>query len=215
MTARLLKVDKSVLSQHSFLSPNDLCYYIHEYTAREGYAHSEANQLIHNLKISPNQAGRLRHKRSAIMTCISQLAGALREGISKSVPNSYTISAIPPSKLESDQDYDDRMQQVAKGLATHAGISYAELVSQSSPYTPSHSTTSGNRMKPKDLKRLYSVTSRPPTSSVFILDDVLVTGAHYTAYRDALLESFPDLKIIGLFVARRAIQGSQERIVLG
>jgi predicted amidophosphoribosyltransferase len=144
------------------------------------------------------------------MTCISQLAGPLSLGISKNGPKSYTITAIPPSKRKSDPDYDDRMQQVAKGLAANTGMSYAELVSQSASYTPSHSTASGSRMKPEDLKRLYSVTSHPPSSSVFILDDVLVTGSHYTAYRDTLLESFPNLRIAGLFIARRAIQEAQK-----
>jgi predicted amidophosphoribosyltransferase len=36
-----------------------------------------------------------------------------------------------------------------------------------------------------------------------LFDDVLTTGAHFRAASAALQQSFPGVKIIGLFIARR------------
>jgi predicted amidophosphoribosyltransferase len=210
MAVRLLKIDQSVIRQHYFLNPNDNCYYIHEYTANEGYAHSEANNLILNLKIRPTETRRLSHKRSAITSCISDLTALIEPGIQKDGPESYTVTAIPPSRVSGDPDYDDRMQQIAKGIAINTGIHYADIVEQSESYTSSHSAPSGSRKRPEDLIKIYSIVDSPPSRRVFILDDVLVTGSHYSAFRDILLASYPDLKVIGLFIARRSIQNDPE-----
>lgn len=210
MAVRLLKIDQSVIRQHSFLNPNDNCYYIHEYTANKGYAHSEANNLILNLKIRPTETRRLSHKRHAIKTCISDLTALIAPGIQKDGPETYTITAIPPSLVSGDPDYDDRMQQIAKGLAINTGIHYADIVRQSESYTSSHSAANGSRKKPEELIKIYSIVDPPPSQCVFILDDVLVTGSHYSAYRDILLDTYPDLKVIGLFIARRSIQSDPE-----
>ena len=206
MAVRLLKIDLSVISQHWYLNPNDDCYYIHEYTASEGYAHSEANNLILNLKIRPTETRRLSHKRNAIKTCIEDLTALMAPGIRKNGPETYTVTAIPPSRVSGDPDYDDRMQQIAKGFAFNTGIHYAEIVRQSESYTASHSAPIGSRKRPEELINIYSIVDSPPSQYVFILDDVLVTGSHYSAYRDILLATYPNLKVIGLFIARRSIQ---------
>ncbi|MCG8461465.1 MAG: hypothetical protein MI919_34720 [Holophagales bacterium] len=35
-----------------------------------------------------------------------------------------------------------------------------------------------------------------------LFDDVITTGSHFRAAKDLLLRSWPDLRIVGLFLAR-------------
>jgi hypothetical protein len=45
---------------------------------------------------------------------------------------------------------------------------------------------------------------RDPQPRVFgLFDDVLTTGAHYRAAAAVLQRAFPEVRIIGLFIARR------------
>lgn len=50
MTLRLTLIDELIRKQHHYLEDGDLCYCFGEYTARQGAAYSETNQLIINLK---------------------------------------------------------------------------------------------------------------------------------------------------------------------
>lgn len=50
MTFRLTRIDELIREQHYHLEDGDLCYFFGEYTARQGAAYSETNQLIMNLK---------------------------------------------------------------------------------------------------------------------------------------------------------------------
>jgi adenine/guanine phosphoribosyltransferase-like PRPP-binding protein len=36
-----------------------------------------------------------------------------------------------------------------------------------------------------------------------VVDDLITTGAHFVAVRNMLRREFPDIKIVGLFIARR------------
>jgi hypothetical protein len=47
---RLSKVDDLTRPDHSYLTPDDVCYYLGDYTARGGFKFSAINNLISNLK---------------------------------------------------------------------------------------------------------------------------------------------------------------------
>jgi hypothetical protein len=47
---RLTKIDDLTRPDHSYLTANDDCYFIGEYTARRGFAFSSTNNLILNFK---------------------------------------------------------------------------------------------------------------------------------------------------------------------
>ena len=48
----------------------------------------------------------------------------------------------------------------------------------------------------------YSLTT-PEPSVIAIVDDVLTTGAHFRAASAILAAQFPEVQILGLFLARR------------
>ena len=45
--------------------------------------------------------------------------------------------------------------------------------------------------------------TRPFPREIGIVDDVLTAGTHYRAMHDTLRERFPQVPIIGIFIARR------------
>ena len=47
---RLTKIDDLARPDHFYLTPDDECYFLGEYTARKGYAFGATNQLVLNFK---------------------------------------------------------------------------------------------------------------------------------------------------------------------
>jgi predicted amidophosphoribosyltransferase len=205
--ARLLKVDDSNRSDHWYLVPADRCYYFYEYTASKGYAHSQVNSFISNLKkpVAQRQEGHYRYKKSAIQEAARLLRTVLER--SPGLITSATIVPIPPSKPPDHPDYDDRMEQVVK-LAC-AGLEGADarcLLSQAQPYEASHlQGEGGSRIKPAQLQALYGLNPPAPRETIVLVDDVLTTGAHFIAAKAAILAAHPNVQVAGIFLARRAI----------
>lgn len=79
MANRLSTIDELTRPDHTFLSPDDECYYLGEYAARVGFAFSRTNNLIQNLKKPVDRRGRpeWRWKEEAIRTFGRELREAL------------------------------------------------------------------------------------------------------------------------------------------
>jgi predicted amidophosphoribosyltransferase len=63
-----------------------------------------------------------------------------------------------------------------------------------------------NRPTPEQIQANYGIDPalRDPDPQVIgLFDDVLTTGAHFRAASAALKQSFPGVRIVGLFIARR------------
>ena len=175
----LTEIDPLTRPDHYYLDPDDECYFLGEYTARQGYAYSATNDLILNLKKTPDRRGRpeWRHKERAIVVA----ARALKNAFMRSWLRSATFVPIPPSKARNDPIYDDRMSRLIQAIDT-------------------------NRPGPTEIRALYALDPElmnPTPSHIAICDDVLTTGAHFKAAQDILSEAFPGIQIVGCFIARR------------
>lgn len=58
MTLTLTRVDHLVLGEHHYLTAEDECYFLREYTARRAFDASETNQIIQNIKKPADRRGR-------------------------------------------------------------------------------------------------------------------------------------------------------------
>ena len=68
------------------------------------------------------------------------------------------------------------------------------------------SATSLVNLGPDELYALYRIVEElvnPNPTSLVVVDDILTTGAHFKAMKRILNERFPDVPLIGVFVARR------------
>jgi predicted amidophosphoribosyltransferase len=199
---RLTKIDDLARPDHFHLTAADECYFLGEYTARKGYAFSATNQLILNFKKSTNtrNTAQWRYKEQAI----GEAAAAFRAALNNEWLDSATLVPIPPSKSKNDALYDDRMVRMLRGIRVQPALDVRELVVQRASTAAIHDQET--RPTPDQIKANYGIDPAildPGPQVIGLFDDVLTTGAHFRAASTVLQQSFPGVRIVGLFIARR------------
>jgi predicted amidophosphoribosyltransferase len=197
---RILKIDSLTLPDHFYLDAQDTCYYAGEYTAGEGHAYSETNQLIHNFKKTMDKRGtaQWQYKERAILQAANIFRAAIKEDAR------ITFVPVPPSKVKTDPLYDDRMFRMLHAMCTERQSDIRELVVQLQSAQAAH--LAEQRPTPDQLVANYRLDeglTEPAPLVIFIVDDVLTTGCHYKAVQRLLVKRFPEARIAGLFLARR------------
>lgn len=200
--ARLQKIDDLARPDHYYLTPDDVCYYWGEYTARKGYSFSETNQLIFNFKKKLDRRGRpdWHYKGEAITRAASIFRDAIRED---TLPR-ITLVPIPPSKAKDHPEYDDRMMQMLQGIGQGRNADIRELVVQTTSTEAAHDAAV--RPKPDELVAIYRIAesvAKPVPQNIYLFDDVLATSCHFKAMKQVLGARYPNVPIIGIFIARR------------
>ena len=202
---RLTKIDDLMRCDHVYLSEDDECYFIGEYTARIGYAYSATNQLVLNFKKTMDRRGfpEWRYKGRAIGEAAAALRTAL-EPMGAEALNSLTFVPVPPSKAKDDPLYDDRLTRMLNLIRPDPRLDVREIIAQKYSTDAVHS--SDVRPGPDEVEAMYEIDeglTQPEPDVIVIVDDVLTTGAHFRAVQTVLSTRFPAVKIIGLFIARR------------
>lgn len=199
----LTEIDELTRLDHTFLTSDDRCFFLGEYTARGGFSHSATNNLIHNLKKPMDRRGtsQWRWKERAI----GEAAAALNFAFGNATLAGITFVPIPPSKARTDPMYDDRMVQVLRGI--RPGLDVRELMVQHASRAAVHETE--KRARPDEMVGQYQVVealAAPVPSMIAICDDMVTTGCQYRAMRTVLGQRFPEAEFFGLFLARRVPQ---------
>jgi len=196
----LTKIDDLILPDHWYLDGEDECYFLGEYTAGKGFAYSSTNQRIFNLKKGVERRGLpdwIWKPRA-----IQQAARELRDSLNSGFLHTATFVPVPPSRTTDDPLYDDRMTQVLRSLGPNVDV--RELVIQLESTEGAHN--SPDRPGPHQLYENYSMDDTkvdPRPLRIAVVDDVLTTGAHFKAIKRILKETFDEVEVLGLFLARR------------
>ena len=202
--AKLQVIDDSNRSAHHYLSTGDECYFLHEYTAREGALHSPENQFIFNFKKPTLRRERVDYPYKA--QAIAEAIAIFRE-LFDTEPHLYeqcTFVPIPPSKPPGHEEYDDRMWQLVQGLCQGKNADARELILQTEAYAAAHlQGSSPDRIKPPQLRDIYRLNGLPPKAKILFFDDVLSAGTHFTAAKSKIQAAYPETTVIGFFQARR------------
>ncbi len=206
---RLSQIDETNISDHYFLRAGDQCFFLYEYTSRQGLNGGSTNSLILNLKKKPSsfrQQG-YHYKAKAIRQCSRDLAQALRPDWL----DEATLVPVPGSKANDHPDYDDRIEQICRGIRD--GLDVRNLVIQTKTMLASHEVGDGERPTVEELLEAYQIDetlAQPTPTDIGIVDDVLTTGRHFRAMHAILSERFPEARIIGIFIARRVFPSPDE-----
>jgi hypothetical protein len=177
------------------LGLNDKCYYARDYVAHGGYAASEANQLILNFKkpMSRQKTPEWRHKLRAVRQFARELSSVL--------PDGATIGSIPSSIEMGDPDYDPRLDwtlELLRKMSRGFAIEY--------PITRRMTTQSVHDGARRDPAEIYIDLEwkgfKAVPDSMFLIDDVITTGAHFKACQQLIREHHSEIEIVGLFWAR-------------
>jgi hypothetical protein len=201
--SRLTKIDELTRDHHTFLDAEDECLFFGEYTARQGWSFSATNKLVLNFKKPVERRGRpeWRYKAQAV----DEVARAFSSNIGSAFA-SITLVPVPPSKVTTDPDYDDRMMDMLRALQAPMGMTpdVRELVIQTQPMPAAHGST--YRPPPTEWEKVYAIDealAQPNPTWIAIVDDLLVTGCRFRAMSNVLRQRFPEARITGLFIARR------------
>jgi hypothetical protein len=201
---KLQYIDQLLISDHFYLTDSDKCFFLGEYTSEKSFDWSETNQLIFNLKKSLEKINtpEWKYKISAINIFGQHLSDVLyKENLSGTV-----FVPVPPSKCKSDPLYDNRLVQVLETAQSHIPENpfiIKEIVIQRHSTKAFHHTS---RMPPNSLIKYYEIdrSQLDFTPQRFVIfDDVLTTGSHFKAVQAILNKTFPNIEIVGLFLARR------------
>jgi predicted amidophosphoribosyltransferase len=200
---RLSLIDDSNRDDHYHLRAEDTCYYLFEYTSHRDYSFSQTNNLISNLKKKPSQAGQpsYQYKGRAIAMSAQCLAATLN-------PNWLQIATlvpVPGSKALGHPDYDDRIARICR-LIRQPPPDVRTLVIQMRSTNASHEVGQGDRVTVDELLDVYQIdeaVAHPLPQAIGIVDDVLTAGTHYRAMHHVISQRFPNVPIVGVFIARR------------
>jgi len=200
------RIDRLIEATPSNLGDDDICFYYRDYIDG-GYQASRSNQLVFNLKIEPHNKKqnpeRWSYKEKAIKQCVNDFERFFSSFIARNSGFSICLIPVPPSKAKGDPDYDNRMVCVADSLEQiYPEVSCCDVFDVKAELEPSHlggtrnkNTIKGSLILQGDLPKDHNV--------VFLLDDVITSGAHYCACKELLCEHYPDLRVAGLFWAKR------------
>lgn len=141
-----------------------------------------------------------RHKEHAIERAATIFSSAFKsEAFSQA-----TFVPVPPSKAKDHPEYDDRMVRLLQSIGRGRNADIRELVIQTKTIEAAHDATV--RPRPDDLVAVYTIDeaiAKPSPKMVFVFDDVLTTGSHFKAMKRVLQHKYPDVPVIGFFIARR------------
>lgn len=199
---RIQKVSDVFLPDHHYLSVDDDCGFIREYTPGERFDYSDTNSHIANIKKKPSTRRAPGYKYKA--KSINVLAAELGEALKDDWLRIGTIVPIPPSKAQNHPDYDDRLVRILRGMGKNFPVDIRELVVQKETIRASHESPD-DRPTPDELYDNYEIdlSKKDPTPvEILVFDDVLTAGSHYRAVHRLLSETYPGVKISGCFIAR-------------
>lgn len=194
------------------LRPEDRCLYLHVYTPEAGYGHSYANQLVLNYKkpiFKAREDPRQQYyKDRAVQEYADALVGLFND-ISSRIDDrrmsergtSVALVPVPPSQPSGHPDYDDRNERVCQMVCEKLGLSYCPDIALNSYIGSSHG---GGSRNPYVLSSAYVRSSLAcnEADTVFVIDDTLVSGAHFVACKTFLEETGCTGQIYGVFLAR-------------
>ncbi len=210
MDFRFIVLDEKDIHQHYFIQKEDNIIYLGLYYSREGYQ-GEGNNLIYNLKKSVDKSGssEWQYKQGAIHS-VAQKITEVMDSVSTGGGKWYWIP-IPPSKLEDNPMFDDRINQIlelAQSNCNNQNHIVANVIKQN--VDREASSTSGNTRNVNELKGNYMMSNiphyNPLIDEIMIFDDVLTTGCHFKAAQRLILDNHPNARVNGVFIVRRDIR---------
>lgn len=196
----LQKIDEHSRPDHPFLDEDDDCFYIREYTPRQGPQYSSTNQLIWNLKKPRSQEAEPHYRYKSL--AIEQAGDELRQLIREEWIKTATLVPIPGSKAKDDPLYDDRIVRVVKRMARGIRADIRDLITQTESLDCFHE---GSRLSPHQLAKHYTLDQslcHGEPDIVGLVDDILTTGSHFKAAKQLISGQWPSAFVVGIFIAR-------------
>ncbi len=203
---RLSRIDDLTRREHYYLGDQDTCFYLGEYSARKGGAFGMTSVLVHDLLQPRNPAVvKQEHRKDRALGSVAQW---LHEVFDPGNLASVTFVPLPVSGAGIVTDNDDRMFRILKRSAK--GLDIRKLIELTSATGTGEygSLRSGPNVLYENMRVVLALTE-PKPGAIFLVDDVLATGANFIAAKRRLRQVLPDVPVFGLFVARKSLESGE------
>ncbi|MEO7760316.1 MAG: hypothetical protein ABIS68_00240 [Casimicrobiaceae bacterium] len=198
---RLSRIDELTRREHYYLGDQDICYYFGEYAARKGAGHGLTNSLVHDL-LQPRDPAV--HKQDFLKDrALGRAAQWIHDAFDPVRFSHATFVPMPQSGSGIETDTDDRMFRVLTRSAEGLDIRKLIELTGLSATGEFGSARSGPEVLYEHLRVVLALTE-PKPRVIFLVDDVLATGANFVAAKRRIQQLLPDVPVFGLFVARKA-----------
>ena len=205
------------------LKAEDRCFYAREYQAGKNWKAGETNQLISNFKkprslktiesqgqtvqvVSPEWS----YREKAVQQFQKEWFCFFEDYIQQTSDREIAITSIPSSKAKTHPEYDNRFEDLFEAIAKTFSKRYPDVILniewpvKIKNTMPAFHISSANRLPPRKIKANYQWKGFKQQSpkNLFIIDDVITTGAHFRAMSDFLRENKYKGNIWGIFWAK-------------
>ena len=203
---RLSRIDDLTRREHYYLGDQDTCFYLGEYSARKGGAFGMTSVLVHDLLQPRDPAvSKQEYRKDRALGSVAQW---LHEVFDPGNVGNVTFVPMPQSGSGIVTDTDDRMFRILRRSAK--GLDVRKLIEVTGPApTGDHANLrSGPNVLYENMRVVLSLIE-PKPRVVFLVDDVLATGANFVAAKRRILQVMPDMPVFGLFVARKSLDSGE------
>jgi predicted amidophosphoribosyltransferase len=177
---KLSKIDSRLflLGEHCYLNSSDECYFANVYD-------SSCQPAIKPFIISLKQGNG-----TASLAAAKELALALPDDWIQR----FTFVPMPPSRGDKDS---------VKALVEKLPVADARvLLVQEKNTLSSHQGWRPTPIYRSRFMRLNEAETEPKPGTIVVVDDVLATGSHFRAAKMVVRERWPNMRVIGVFLAR-------------
>jgi hypothetical protein len=199
---RLSRIDELTRREHYYLGDQDHCYYFGEFTGRGNRVFSPMTTLIRDL-LQPRDPSvpKQEYRKDR---ALSRVANWMHEAFDPANFAEATFVPLPQSGSGVRTDNDDRIYRILKRSAE--GLDIRRLIEMEGPVTPGefNNLRSGPDVLYEHM-RVVLARTEPKPHAIFLVDDVLATGANFIAAKKRILQLLPDVPVFGLFIARKAL----------
>ena len=196
----LLRIDELSRGDHAYLTEEDRCFYIREYTSHEGYTASETNQLVFNLKCPvPPPSKRVYWKNQAIRIAAHDISDALA-GLPT---DEIAFIPLPPSKLPGTAGYDPRVRDMLREAESKVGIRVVDALTIKRDRPAAHESPDRASITEHEANLAVQSLDWVDAKTVAIFDDVLTSGTQFKAAMNVLRRHSPNSNFVGVFWVRR------------
>lgn len=202
------KIDLSIIDNPpSHLEKGDHCWYLRDYLVdrssdKKPWELSTSNKIIGDFKIKPEKLSN-QYLRNLKLVAIELFA----QELSRNVKKVHSFASIPGSKRKDDPGFDNRLDlMLLRAQQINTNVHIVNAICRTATMDPSHSK--GGSRSPSD--HMESLAAVDPIGTVvddvlFLVDDVLTSGATFKACQTVIRRAYPKLTVCGLFWARRKL----------
>lgn len=205
--SRITRIDNR---NHRHLDNNDICLFLHTMETH-GYDEmdrwSDTYRTIHDFKANPVKARESRAYMKRKQRAMERIAADLISFFTSRdrLPEMrFLLIPAVTSKPEGHPEHDDRLLKVCRSIAeSTSSVTCADILSVDGELASSHSSA-GTR-HPADLLPHIAVDSTFPIDGhdvLIVFDDVITTGGHFKACKQAILQAYGNVDVAGIFWAR-------------